>query len=494
MKRFLGGLLLALITHVSAFAAGSTINPAIPASNSQFQSAPVRNNFAAAANDINNILTSFYAPLAPTNPAIFQRWMDTSSSPLIEKRWDGSQWVPVWKVDTVAHTFTLPSATITSSLGFTPLNKAGDVMQPATVLTGTNPSPVLTITATDTATTGATFFINSAIVANSGGTGNREAFHVEQNASANTTGNFIVGITGVGHLTGGAGSVFGMNAYAWTDSGVSTNAEAVGIEVDTDIRTTSVVRKVGLQIADVNTSVGTGSVVDAAILVERQAGAIGYNSGIQFGYSGTPIRSNFIVANTTAIVNGVDFGNVTFSAFPWRSKSFQFTDAGSFDVGSRSAVGAATFNFHSNGSSTVDTQISASGGSGSPLGGILQFGAASFQFNGGPVVATSGLATTSFRTSAPRTVTASTDSATATDAAIIFNGSGAITETLPSASGNIGRIIYVKTIAAQAVNSASSNVVPIGSATAATAILAATAGKWAQLQSDGTNWVVMAAN
>lgn len=108
MKRFLGGLLLALIPHVSAFAAGSTINPGIPAANSQFQSAPVRNNFAAAANDINNILTSFAGPLAPSNPAIFQSWMDTSApaSPLIEKRWDGTQWIPVWKVDTSAHTAT----------------------------------------------------------------------------------------------------------------------------------------------------------------------------------------------------------------------------------------------------------------------------------------------------------------------------------------------------------------------------------------------------
>jgi hypothetical protein len=35
---------------------------------------------------------------------------------------------------------------------------------------------------------------------------------------------------------------------------------------------------------------------------------------------------------------------------------------------------------------------------------------------------------------------------------------------------------------------------PISSNTAGTAILAATAGKWAILQSDGSNWVIMAAN
>lgn len=82
-------------------------------------------------------------------------------------------------------------------------------------------------------------------------------------------------------------------------------------------------------------------------------------------------------------------------------------------------------------------------------------------------------------------------SLTATDSSLIFNGSGTITLTLQNAASYTGRILYVKTIAAQAVNSASSNVVPRNSATAGTAILTATAGNWAMLQSDGTNWVIM---
>jgi hypothetical protein len=52
----------------------------------------------------------------------------------------------------------------------------------------------------------------------------------------------------------------------------------------------------------------------------------------------------------------------------------------------------------------------------------------------------------------------------------------------------------IKTIAAFTVVSASSNVVPINTASAGTAILAATAGKWATLVSNGTNWVVMQSN
>lgn len=79
----------------------------------------------------------------------------------------------------------------------------------------------------------------------------------------------------------------------------------------------------------------------------------------------------------------------------------------------------------------------------------------------------------------------------------IVNSSGTFTITFRPAnentySGGGGRWLYIKTIAANAVNSASSNIVPINSATPGTAILPATAGAWALLQSDGTNWVIMA--
>jgi len=81
-----------------------------------------------------------------------------------------------------------------------------------------------------------------------------------------------------------------------------------------------------------------------------------------------------------------------------------------------------------------------------------------------------------------------------TETNIIVNGVASVTVTLPTASTNTGRSITIKTIAAFTVVSASSNVVPLTSATAGTAILAATAGKWATLVSNGTNWVIMAGN
>lgn len=78
------------------------------------------------------------------------------------------------------------------------------------------------------------------------------------------------------------------------------------------------------------------------------------------------------------------------------------------------------------------------------------------------------------------------------DRYIIVNGSGAVVLTLPDATLWPGREIFVKTIAAQAVNSASSNVKPAASNTAGTAIVAGTAGLNCMMVSDGAHWVVMA--
>ena len=75
---------------------------------------------------------------------------------------------------------------------------------------------------------------------------------------------------------------------------------------------------------------------------------------------------------------------------------------------------------------------------------------------------------------------------------IVCNGAGSITVTFPTASANTGRVVWIKTIAAQTVVSASSNVKPISTNTAGTAILAGSAGAWAMLVCDGTDWVVMA--
>jgi hypothetical protein len=67
------------------------------------------------------------------------------------------------------------------------------------------------------------------------------------------------------------------------------------------------------------------------------------------------------------------------------------------------------------------------------------------------------------------------------------------TVTLPAASSWSGRYVTFKNMQAQTLVSASSNVVPIDSTSAGTAILLGVVGNWATLVSDGANWIIMQA-
>lgn len=101
------------------------------------------------------------------------------------------------------------------------------------------------------------------------------------------------------------------------------------------------------------------------------------------------------------------------------------------------------------------------------------------------------LGSIAFRT--PITVT--TDYTVAADAfAVISNRGASNTMTLPAASTNSGRLLLFVTIQAFTVISASSNVVPRIGGTAGNAILPATDGAWALLQSDGSNWIILASS
>lgn len=93
----------------------------------------------------------------------------------------------------------------------------------------------------------------------------------------------------------------------------------------------------------------------------------------------------------------------------------------------------------------------------------------------------------------PTTVNAATYTVLVGDSSLIFTTTNNVL-TLPAAGTYPGRILHVKNVTATSVTSNATNVQPLGSATAGTAILAATAGKFAMLQSNGTNWVIMMAN
>lgn len=102
----------------------------------------------------------------------------------------------------------------------------------------------------------------------------------------------------------------------------------------------------------------------------------------------------------------------------------------------------------------------------------------------------SGPAWTDRRQSSVVTMTNVTYTVVDQDEYLIANRASTITVTLPTPATWSGRVLNIKTIQAQSVVSSSSNVVPIDDSVAGTAILPATDGAWAQLVSNGTNWVI----
>lgn len=89
-------------------------------------------------------------------------------------------------------------------------------------------------------------------------------------------------------------------------------------------------------------------------------------------------------------------------------------------------------------------------------------------------------------------VSAATYTMASSDRDVAFSAACAVT--LPSPSSSIGREFNIKNTAASAITSATSNVVPLAGGSASTSILTNTAGKYARLVSDGTNWIIQSAN
>ena len=143
-------------------------------------------------------------------------------------------------------------------------------------------------------------------------------------------------------------------------------------------------------------------------------------------------------------------------------------------------------------------------GSAAPTAGAVAYGtgtAYAFTLAGttGQVLTSAGAGSPTWTTpvvntvSAPVTKTADFTVAVG-EAWVINNKSGSTcTVTLPAAASWIGRQLIFKNMQAQTLVSASSNVVPLDSTSAGTAILLDVVGNWATMVSDGTNWVIMQA-
>jgi hypothetical protein len=177
------------------------------------------------------------------------------------------------------------------------------------------------------------------------------------------------------------------------------------------------------------------------------------------------------VGSTTIVQSGDSLGNLTFRGYDGTNPIPGATISAAVDgtPGSSDMPGRLTISTTADGASAVTERV---------------------RVDSRGFVSITG----SFGTGAPVTKTADFTVAD-TENSLINNKSGSsCTVTLPTASAWTGRKIRIKTIQAQTTVSASSNVVPLAGGAAGTAILAATAGKWADLESDGSNWIIMAAN
>lgn len=190
---------------------------------------------------------------------------------------------------------------------------------------GTAPTPDIEQNVTEAFSAGSGFYIPNAILATkTGGSGHREALHIEQVSSASSQGEFIVALTGIAKITGASGSAFGLNGVGWVLAGAAASTEVSGGEFNTDVRAT-VARKTGIQIVDVAESSRSGTAIDAGIYMAKQPGGVGYSCGIQFGSGSDSLFPVFAggkmiscIATPVTIAAGVDFvglGATSIAAF-----------------------------------------------------------------------------------------------------------------------------------------------------------------------------------
>lgn len=362
--------------------------------------------------------------------------------------------------------------------------------------TGSGTGPFAEISATDTANSGGSIFPNTALridhnVNSGAGAGNRNTLLpiLTKNvaiAGTDATKKFYTPFFSQMYSTAGDGgsggspygSYYGFSSIMQAQSGSTFLSSVAGGEIDVAVQTgASTDMKVGLLLASVNNDAVKGTSYDGFLAFGTDSTTTAkWTYGITFGWPKGPwafdTSSTLIgsVASTTSRVAnyGVDFSGVTFSTGAFKSTGFLVSPTGATTVASLASTAGITATTGAFSGAVTATDVTASG----------------------------TLAGAALSTSAPVTKTANytVDSGATKDSAIIFNGAGSLTITLPTASSFSGRILRIKTIAAQTVVSASSNVVPLVGGAAGTAILAATAGKWADLQSDGTNWIIMASN
>lgn len=246
----------------------------------------------------------------------------------------------------------------------------------------------------------------------------------------------------------------------------------------------------------------TFSTVPSGSSVIAEAMRINGSGGVGIGTTSDPGVGNLNLggASTGGVLNiGGTTPQVNFFPNGATSNAVIYESSNTLNLSYNGAgTSALTLAFTSNnahfGSTTAATSPTAASVT---LAGGLGVSGAVYTTGSGFIGTTTGLSTLNLAgpiSTPAQAIKTSSYSEVAADNDIIFNCAASCTLTLLSAATYPGQEIWVKTYAAFTVVSASSNVIPITGGSAGTAILAATAGKWARLKSNGTNWEIMAAN
>lgn len=282
--------------------------------------------------------------------------------------------------------------------------------------------------------------------------------------NSNETGQNNVGVGyGALRLNKGADSNVGVGRYAGYNNVSGDGNTSVG---ESALTNAGSVITAGSFVTGVSYEIVTVGSTDFTLI-----GAANNNIGTSFTASGVGAGTGTASPNAnknTAV--GFEAGTVIVGGI---NNTIIGADA---DVTSASQTNSTAIGYQA--IATVDNQVVL--GNASVVQYLLPGTAAHFKYAG------------SFSSSVPVTETSATHSVAIATSDLICDRAGTVTVTLPAAATYPGRELYIKTVQAQTVVSASSNVVPLVGGAAGTAICAGVDGSWARLKSDATNWIIMA--
>lgn len=289
---------------------------------------------------------------------------------------------------------------------------------------------------------------------------------------------FSAGTTGLTPIAAAVGAVVLSGILNAVNGGTGQSVYAIGDLLYADTTTTLA------KLPDVATG---NALISGGVGVTPAWGKIGLTTHV----SGVlPIVNGGTNGTSTPTAGAVAYGTGT---------AYAFTAAGTTgQVLTSATAGAPTWTTPTTGTVTAVSVVSANGLAGTSSGGATPALTLSTTITGllkGNGTAISAAVANTDYVALSTVLTKTADyTITNTDTWIINNKTGAaLTLTFPAASSWTGRSITVKNMQAQLVNSAASNIVPIDSTSAGTAILLAVIGNWATMVSDGTNWVIMQA-